>query len=70
MLKEHVFFFTALAFLWLSGCATYRPIPEDHSGPTTTVNDSGAVEDGSKAQLYVLAAMKEHLERSECDDPE
>lgn len=67
MLRSAAFFFTALAFLWLSGCATYRPIPEDYSGPTATVNDSGAVEDGTKAQLYVLAAIDGHAIKTSLD---
>lgn len=58
MLNITRFILTALIFLWAAGCATaYRPIPEDYYGPMATVNDSGAVESGSKGQLYVLAAI-------------
>lgn len=40
-----------------AGCASYQPIPADYKGPTATVTDSGRLEDGTKAQMFVLAEI-------------
>lgn len=50
----------AAALTLLSGCATYKPIPEGYSGPTATIADSYIREDSSKGQLFVLAAYDGH----------
>lgn len=41
----------------LTGCASYKPIPENYTGPIATVSDSGMAEDGSKAQIFALTAI-------------
>lgn len=41
----------------LTGCATYKPIPEGYSGATANVADSGFTEDGTKAQLYAMTEI-------------
>jgi len=46
-----------LFFAALSGCASYKPVPEGYTGPVATVSDSGFSEDGSKAQLFVLSEV-------------
>ncbi|MEO7886765.1 MAG: hypothetical protein ABI893_07295 [Polaromonas sp.] len=38
----------------LSGCASYKPVPEGYTGPVATVSDSGFAEDSRKAQLFVI----------------
>jgi hypothetical protein len=68
MLKNTRFILTALVCLVASGCATAkRPIPEDYYGSMATVNDSDAVESGSKGQLYVLAAIDGHEIKTSLD---
>lgn len=49
--------FCALLLVVLSGCASYKPVPEGYTGPVATVSDSGFAEDGSKAQLFVLSEV-------------
>jgi hypothetical protein len=49
--------FPALLFVVLSGCASYKPVPDGYTGPVATVSDSGFAEDGSKAQLFVLSEV-------------
>lgn len=46
-----------LAATSLTGCASYKPIPENYTGPIATVSDSGKTEDGSKAQIFALTAI-------------
>jgi len=45
------------AAIAISGCATYKPIPEGYSGPTANITDSGIVEDGTKAQIFALTEI-------------
>ncbi|MES2840666.1 MAG: hypothetical protein V4794_10335 [Pseudomonadota bacterium] len=47
----------ALLAVTLVGCAAYQPIPPGYVGPVATVSDSGFAEDGTKAQLFVLAEV-------------
>lgn len=44
----------------LTGCASYKPIPENYAGPIATVSDSGMAEDGSKAQIFALTDIDGH----------
>ena len=41
----------------VTGCASYKPVPENYTGPIATVSDSGKTEDGSKAQIFALTAI-------------
>lgn len=38
----------------ISGCATYKPVPEGYTGPTATIVDTGFAEGGAKAQMFVV----------------
>jgi uncharacterized protein YceK len=49
-----------LAVVTLSGCASYKPIPENYAGPIATVVDSGKAEDSSKAQIFALTEVDGH----------
>jgi len=51
------FFVLAIAITTLAGCAAFKPVPDGYIGPVATVADSGFSEDGSKAQLFVLAQV-------------
>lgn len=44
----------------LTGCASYKPIPDNYAGPIATVSDSGMAEDGSKAQIFALTDIDGH----------
>lgn len=44
----------------ITGCASYKPIPENYTGPIASVSDSGMAEDGSKAQIFALTAIDGH----------
>lgn len=44
----------------LTGCASYKPIPDNYTGPIATVSDSGMAEDGSKAQIFALTDIDGH----------
>lgn len=44
----------------ITGCASYKPIPQNYTGPIATVSDSGMAEDGSKAQIFALSAIDGH----------
>lgn len=41
----------------LAGCASYKPVPDNYSGPLATVADSGQSEDPSKAQIFALTEI-------------
>ena len=41
----------------LTGCATYQPVPADYKGPVAVIADSGQPEDGTKAQMFVIAEV-------------
>jgi hypothetical protein len=45
------------ALVSITGCASYKPIPQNYTGPIATVSDSGMTEDGSKAQIFALTAI-------------
>ncbi len=45
------------ALVFITGCASYKPIPQNYTGPIATVSDSGMGEDGSKAQIFALTAI-------------
>jgi len=46
------------ALLLLTSCASsYKPVPDDYTGPTATISDSGIVESQSKAQLFAVTAI-------------
>jgi hypothetical protein len=49
-------FIVGLALL-LSGCATYKPVPEGYSGPVATIMDTGQTEDGTKARIFYVASI-------------
>lgn len=49
-----------VAITSLSGCAGYKPIPDNYAGPIATVSDSGMAEDGSKAQIFALTDIDGH----------
>lgn len=53
-------FLTVLLVATLAGCATYKPVPENYTGPTATVIDSGKSEDSSKAQIFALTEIEGH----------
>jgi hypothetical protein len=48
------------AIATLAGCATYKPIPENYTGPIATVADSGQSEDSTKAQIFALSEIDGH----------
>lgn len=50
-------FIPALVLAVLTGCASYKPVPDGYTGQVATVGDSGFAEDFSKAQLFVLAEI-------------
>ena len=43
--------------LGLGACATYEPVPKEYTGPTASVTDSGASEDGTKARMFAFMAI-------------
>jgi hypothetical protein len=49
-----------LFVIFLTSCATYKPVPEGYSGPVATISDSGFAESGAKAQLFVLLEVDEN----------
>ncbi len=44
----------------LSGCAAYKPVPENYTGPLATVSDTGKSEDSSKAKIFALTQVDGH----------
>lgn len=50
----------SLAVMSLTGCASYKPIPDNYAGPIATVSDSGMAEDGTKAQIFALTEIDGH----------
>lgn len=50
-------FLASVPIALLSACASYQPVPADYTGPVATVADSGRSEDGTKAQMFVLAEV-------------
>jgi hypothetical protein len=44
----------------LSGCATYKPVPEGYTGPTATIKDTFKTFGGSKAEFFYLAEVDGH----------
>jgi uncharacterized lipoprotein YajG len=42
------------AFLLLTGCATYQPIPEGYTGPVAKITDTYANKEPTKAHYYEL----------------
>lgn len=47
-------------FVMLSGCASYKPIPENYTGPIATVTDSGETEDRNKKLIFSLIEIDGH----------
>ena len=41
----------------LSGCASYKPVPEGYAGPVATIMDTGRTEDGTKARIFYVASI-------------
>lgn len=41
----------------LSGCAAKKLVPDDFTGPTAMVSDSGSQESGTKGRLFVLSEV-------------
>ncbi|WP_230182408.1 hypothetical protein [Aquabacterium sp. CECT 9606] len=54
----------SLFVLSISGCAVYKPVPENYTGPIATVTDSGRSEDSTKAQIFALTEIDGHNIRS------
>ncbi|MGQ0510813.1 MAG: hypothetical protein ACT4P9_09380 [Betaproteobacteria bacterium] len=46
-----------LAISMLSGCATYKPVPDGYTGPTAVIVDSGFKEDETTAQIFALVEV-------------
>jgi len=44
----------------ISGCSTYKPLPENYTGPTANVEDSGFTEGSTKAQIFALVEIDGH----------
>lgn len=49
-----------IAIATLAGCASYKPIPDNYTGPIATVADSGKSEDSTKAQIFALTEIDGH----------
>lgn len=56
-MKKLLFPLSIAALVFITGCASYKPIPQNYTGPIATVSDSGMGEDGSKAQIFALTAI-------------
>jgi len=50
--------YATLVAISLAGCAAYQPVPPGYAGPVASISDSGFAEDGTKAQLFVLAEVE------------
>ena len=46
--------------LALSGCASYKPVPEGYAGATATIKDSFKTISGSKVEFFYLAEVDGH----------
>ena len=46
-----------LCILAVSGCATYKPVPEGYKGKTTYLTDSLVSEDATKAQAFAVIGI-------------
>lgn len=42
------------AILSMAGCSTFKPIPENYTGPTATIKDSYATKQSNKAHYFTL----------------
>jgi hypothetical protein len=49
-----------VALILIAGCASYKPVPDGYAGPVASVADSGGLDAGQKAQLYVLSEVDGH----------
>ncbi|HEX5312287.1 hypothetical protein [Aquabacterium sp.] len=47
----------ALLAFSISGCATYKPIPDGYTGPTASVADTGQSEDFSSAAIFAITEI-------------
>lgn len=51
---------TTLVALILAGCATYdKPVPDNYSGPTVSISDSGEVKSSSLVHIFELTGADE-----------
>ncbi len=46
-----------LVFLSLTGCATYKHVPDGYTGPVAQLGDSGIQLSGGKGELYYVASI-------------
>lgn len=53
--------------VFLSGCATYNPIPEGYSGPTSTISDSYSNKRSSSAHYFILTKVDGNTVRNSWD---
>lgn len=53
-MKKLAFLLVAAA---LSGCATFKPVPDGYQGPVAYVTDSVIPEDSSKAKIFALVEI-------------
>jgi hypothetical protein len=56
-MKSSLYALLFAATLALTGCATFEPVPQEYTGPTATLRDTGFSEDGTKAQLFAAAEI-------------
>ena len=49
-----------VALVLIAGCASYNPVSDGYAGPVASVADSGGLDAGEKAQLYVLSEVDGH----------
>lgn len=47
-----------LLALAITGCASYKPIPENYTGPIATIADTGQSEDSTKAKIFAITEIE------------
>jgi hypothetical protein len=50
-------FFVITLVLFLSACATYKPVPDGYTGPVALIRDSAQSESAGKGQLFYVQSI-------------